>query len=135
MFNFIKKKMNKKGFTLVELLVVIAVLGIIAGIAIPRMSGITDSFKTKADQQTATNLARLTEVRIQIGAITTSGSAVNVTLDKAGLGEVFTDKPQSLPNGFFVIEATDSEIKVYTGANATAKTTLLITRSHGGKIE
>ena len=135
MFNFIRKKMDKKGFTLVELLVVIAVLGIIAGIAIPRMSGVTDSFKLKADQQTATNLARLTEIRIQIGAITTSGSAVNVSLDGDGLGEVFTEKPQSLPNGFFVIQATDSEIKVYTGATATATTTLLHTLEHDGKIE
>lgn len=69
MFNFIRKRMDKKGFTLVELLVVIAVLGIIAGIAIPRMTGVTASFKQKADIETARNIARQVELRIQMGDI------------------------------------------------------------------
>ncbi|MGI6570282.1 MAG: type IV pilin protein [Caldicoprobacterales bacterium] len=33
-----RKKLNKKGFTLIELIVVIAILGILAVIAIPRFT-------------------------------------------------------------------------------------------------
>ncbi len=44
---------NKKAFTLVELLIVLAVLGIIAAIAIPRFMNIREGFVTATDKSTA----------------------------------------------------------------------------------
>ncbi len=42
------KKKNDKGFTLIELIIVIVILGIIAGVAVPKFIGLAGSAKTAA---------------------------------------------------------------------------------------
>ena len=49
-------KMNKKGFTIVELVIVIAVIAILAGVLIPTFSGIVKKAQDSALQQEATAL-------------------------------------------------------------------------------
>jgi type IV pilus assembly protein PilA len=53
MFQFFRKKLNKKGFTLIELIVVIAILGILAAIAIPAYSNYKSNAAYAADLATA----------------------------------------------------------------------------------
>lgn len=52
-----KKKTFKKGFTLVELIVVIAIVGILAVIAVPRVGGFSEKAKQAADKQAAITVA------------------------------------------------------------------------------
>ena len=46
-------KMNKKGFTIVELVIVIAVIAILAGVMIPTFGGVIESANRSAAQQEA----------------------------------------------------------------------------------
>ena len=50
------KRNNKKGFTIVELVIVIAVIAILAGVLIPTFAGIVDKANKSAAQQEAAAL-------------------------------------------------------------------------------
>ena len=77
------KKLNKKGFTIVELVIVIAVISILAAVLIPTFSGVIEKANKSATLQEARN--NYTEAYaddIQDGVIdgTTDGTtSVNVT--------------------------------------------------------
>jgi prepilin-type N-terminal cleavage/methylation domain-containing protein len=73
MLRIISNLKNKRGFTLIELIVVLAVLAIILAIAIPRFVTIQDESRIKADVATAEQIikaARLMEAKRNDGNYT-----------------------------------------------------------------
>ena len=56
-----KKKMNNKGFTLVELIVVLVILAILAAILVPTLLGYIDRAKSEKDYSTAQSLRVATQ--------------------------------------------------------------------------
>ena len=69
-----KKLNNKKGFTIVELVLVIAVIGILDGVLIPTFSGIVQRANDSATTQEMTNA-----LKVVLAGNATSGALANGT--------------------------------------------------------
>ena len=78
MFRIINNLKNRKGFTLIELIVVLAVLAIIMAIAVPRFMGVRESAALDSDISTIASVAKLVElefVRQNITEVTNNKTA------------------------------------------------------------
>ncbi|ELC8454183.1 prepilin-type N-terminal cleavage/methylation domain-containing protein [Clostridium perfringens] len=78
-----KKRQNKKkkGFTLIELIIVIAIIAILAAIAIPNFLSIQRKARVKADIASAKTIYDATSALIAEGKIVPTSSKVTFTLD------------------------------------------------------
>lgn len=85
------KKRKKKGFTLIELIIVLAVIAIIAAIAIPNFTKVRADSKVKADTQSCETIKRivltnLADDKLPVNAtinVTFTGSKAVVDLENA----------------------------------------------------
>lgn len=74
-------KKHRRAFTLVELIIVIAILGILSAIALPRLSGFQEKARVKADESSLDLLNKMTDLY----AVTNNITAVDV------FGEIKSD--------------------------------------------
>ncbi|MBE5812592.1 MAG: prepilin-type N-terminal cleavage/methylation domain-containing protein [Clostridiales bacterium] len=104
---------SKKGFTLVELIIVIAILGIIALIAVPSLTGIQQRSKVNADIRTAEQI----------------GKAVRIWMTDTSAEEKDTTRRDSIKTA--VDYSTLEEIGQYISTEYTAKS--FFSETDGGK--
>ena len=115
------KKMNRKGFTIVELVIVIAVIAILAGVMIPTFSGIVNKAKDSAALQEATNAYKEAYgIALSDGVITTADNTA--TADINGFKFVWTNDGActvTVPNKYtgYTFTVTDNQIKMTASPN------------------
>jgi type IV pilus assembly protein PilA len=80
MFRLINKLKNRKGFTLIELIVVLAVLAVIMAIAVPRFLGVQNNAEVQADESSLEMVRKAAELYFAQNPDedTVSGSALDV---------------------------------------------------------
>ena len=85
-----RQNKKKKGFTLIELIIVIAIIAILAAIAIPNFLSIQRKAKVKADIASAKTIYDATSALIAEGKIVPTSNGVTFTLDN----DKVTAKPE-----------------------------------------
>ena len=109
------KKNNKKGFTLVELVIVVAVMAILVAVAIPTIGSISASAQ---DSVTQTN-ARTIESVIKLAEAEASKNSDGVAdLEADDIDEAVTAAKLGIETGSFVYDAAQGTVKAGTEAGA-----------------
>lgn len=110
--NLLKNKKKRKGFTLIEMVIVITIIGILSSIAVTKYSSVQENAKKNADYATAANLATAAMIAIN------DNEAVDLTNLKSKGYIQFIPKPKSV-EGDFVVTKTGSgdEVTVTGGAS------------------
>lgn len=107
---------KRKGFTLIELVIVIAILGVLSSISLVKFGGIEEKSKLNADFITANNIATATKIAMNDENEENQDKSkidINYLIEKKYLDS--KPKVQSEKNKEFEIKLEDENVEVKVG--------------------
>ena len=124
-------KNNKKGFTLVELVIVVAVMAILVAVAIPTVASITNSATDAVNDSNA----RTIESMIKLAEAEAANKSENgkATLDASAIDTALTNAKLGIEKGTFVYNSENGTVEV--GTSAAAKEFLITFDATQEKID
>ncbi|WP_434798141.1 type II secretion system protein [Terrisporobacter vanillatitrophus] len=106
----LKNKKRRRGFTLIEMVIVITIIGILSSIAVTKYSKVQENAKKNADYATAANLATAAMISISDG---------NTSVQPSDLKNdeyiQFVPVAKSVKDGSFVVTAQGDSVTVKIG--------------------
>lgn len=103
-------KKKRRGFTLIEMVIVITIIGILSSIAVTKYSKVQENAKKNADYATAANLATAAMISISDGNTLVEPS----DLQRDGYIQ-FVPVAKSVKNGSFDVTAQGDSVTVKIG--------------------
>ena len=116
----LKKKANK-GFSLVEMLVVIAVIGVIAAIAIPSIGSINASAQTAVAERNAQSIMSVYQSGLAAGATWTGVTSAPTLISAVVAGT----------NGSGAFASTNFQVPSMSASDQTAAATYIVKAASG----
>lgn len=120
-----KKKTRQPGFTIIELVIVITIIGILALIAVPKLTGFTDQAKQAADKAAAATIAKACEMYNA-----TKGDPTNLPTPQEIFTASLVDEKVLIPqynistNKGYCVEMENGAAKVYYSDGTSGKAAL-----------
>ena len=111
--NILKTKRKRRGFTLIEMVIVITIIGIISSIAVTKYSKVQENAKKNADYATAANLATAAMI-----ALSDEKSVDVDSLVSNGYIQ-FKPKPKSVEGKFEIISNNSGDTVTVTAGGET----------------